>query len=124
MSRRRTSRRLDSRVTRLNVECDGDGPEKLHGKPHAVRRIARVQVSPWPDAPEGYRVQVEYVQVAQDPEDNDYMLPVRADHLTRRFVCQDCGRDRPLVDANLIRLTLTLDALGQSRVRLREIPAL
>lgn len=117
MSRRRRAPRTVAPGIRFTVECDGS-------ETHPVRRIAKVRAVPWPDAPGGHAIRVEYVLADQDPEDNDYMMPVRSMHMTRRFVCRTCGRDRPMTDENLAKLAEMLDTLGRSRVRLREIPAI
>lgn len=121
MSRRkRTPRRDSPGSSRLAIECDGR-------EDHPVERIARVQIKPRPDLPDlnnGYAVTVEYVRADQDPEDNNYTLAVRGDHMTRRFVCATCGRDVPISDSNLVKVAQLLEGLGQGRLRLREVPTI
>lgn len=124
MSRRR-HRRIYEHAIRLLVECDGS--EK---QPHAVVRIARVTVTPRPDLADangGHAVHVDYVHAGHDTEDNDYTFPLRLSdlsdpHMTRRFPCRKCKRDKPVRDTALVLLTLKLAALDRRRVRLREIP--
>lgn len=119
MSRRRWSRPAVAGELRVSIECDGR-------EDHRVERIARARLTPRPDlGPGEYAVQIEYVRIADDPEENDYMLATRLagpnPHMTRRFVCSVCGRDVPITDVNLARIAVVLDTLGQRHLRLREV---